>query len=112
MEIDKRDETIAILREALRFYADPGNYHAISFMFDRPCGGFADDFSKDHGDEFYRRRMPGALARRVLRESDSGVLSPVQCEAHGIPLRVEPQLFCDKCTEEALGDEEASSDPL
>ena len=41
------------LREALEFYADPENYHAIGFRFDRPCGGFADDFSDDHGHEFY-----------------------------------------------------------
>jgi hypothetical protein len=100
--MDKRDETIAKLREALSFYADPGSYHAISFMLDRPCGGFADDFSDDHGDDFYRRRMPGALARRVLAESDSGVLSDIKCESHDTPLKIEPKLFCQECTEEAL----------
>lgn len=52
--------------EALDFYADPENYHAISFLMDRPCGGFADDFSEDHGHPDYDRPMPGALARKTL----------------------------------------------
>jgi hypothetical protein len=52
--------------EALSFYADPENYHAISFLLDRPCGGFADDFSEDHGHADYERPMPGKLAREVL----------------------------------------------
>lgn len=52
--------------EALDFYADPENYHAISFLLDRPCGGFADDFSEDHGHGDYERPMPGKLAREVL----------------------------------------------
>lgn len=52
---------------ALHFYADPETYHAIMFMVDRPAGGFADDFSDDHGDEFYNREMPGAAARAALK---------------------------------------------
>lgn len=54
------------LRSALAFYADPGNYHGIRFWQDRPAGAFADDFSEDHGDDFYDRPMPGKLARKAL----------------------------------------------
>lgn len=97
---DKRDEIIARLREALSFYADPGTYHAVSFMFDPPCGGFQDDFSDDHGDYVYEgRRKPGKLARQVLRESQ--LASETLCEVHGTPLVVEPVLFCQECTDEA-----------
>jgi hypothetical protein len=56
------DEMVA----ALAFYADPGSYHAVAFHFDPPCGGFAEDFSEDHGEPFYDRPMPGATARRAL----------------------------------------------
>jgi hypothetical protein len=58
------------LRAALVMYADPSSYHAIFFMPDRPCGWFIDDFSEDHGDDFYDRPMPGARARAALRNSD------------------------------------------
>lgn len=66
---DERDEArpkAAALREALAFYADPESYHAIGFLADRPCGAFADDFSEDHGDEYYNRPMPGKAAREAL----------------------------------------------
>lgn len=58
------------LRAALEQYANPAFYHAIMFMFDRPCGGFADDFSDDHGDAFYDRPMPGKAAREALQNKD------------------------------------------
>lgn len=53
------------LVEALEFYADPENYHAILILPDRPSGAFADDFSDaEHPD--YDRWMPGKLARETL----------------------------------------------
>jgi hypothetical protein len=57
------DEQIEALVEALNVYADPGFYHACAFMFDRPTGGFDEDFSFDEG---YGRDMPGKLARETL----------------------------------------------
>lgn len=54
------------MAEALAFYADPGQYHAITFFTDPPCGGFAGDFSEDHGDASYDRPMPGKIARTAL----------------------------------------------
>jgi len=51
------------LRAALAVYADPSFYHACSFMFDRPTGGFDEDFSFN---EEYQRDMPGKLARDTL----------------------------------------------
>ena len=53
------------LREALEFYANPENYHAMAFLYDPPCGGFAEDFS-DAGHEDYDRPMPGKTAREAL----------------------------------------------
>jgi len=61
---DERDK----LLEALCFYADPDNYFAIAFFPDPPCGGFMDDFSDDHEGDF-DRKMPGALARKALKET-------------------------------------------
>lgn len=52
---------------ALAFYADPGVYHAVAFLFDPPCGGFDEDFDEDHGDEFYQRPMPGKRARAAMQ---------------------------------------------
>src|SRR3989304_3873400 len=54
------------LREALEFYADPENYHAIAFLGDAPCGDFAADFDEDHGHPDYDRGMPGRRARSAL----------------------------------------------
>ena len=62
----KKDIQISALVEALHFYADPETYHACSFMFDRPTGGFDEDFSIDHGCADYDREMPGQLARNTL----------------------------------------------
>lgn len=61
-----QSERIAVLEGALEFYADPENYHAIGFAFDRPCGLFEDDFDEDHGHEDYDRPMPGKRARASL----------------------------------------------
>jgi len=57
-EVDAR---LAALTAALEFYADPEQYLAIGFLVDRPCGGFADDFSDT---EFGER--PGKRARAAL----------------------------------------------
>ena len=54
------------MTEALTFYADPENYHAVMILGDRPCGLFAEDFSDDHGHEDYDRPMPGKRAREAL----------------------------------------------
>lgn len=62
----ERDEAL----DVVSFYANPESYHAISFLFDRPCGDFANDFSEDHGHEDYERPMPGKLAREILRGGD------------------------------------------
>ena len=59
-------DTCLMLGEALAFYGSPETYHAIFFAFDRPCGDFEEDFSEDHGDDFYKRPMPGKFAREVL----------------------------------------------
>ncbi len=63
--VSRQTERSAV--EALEEYANPENYHAVAFLFDRPCGGFADDFSDDHGHPDYDRAMPGKLARETLR---------------------------------------------
>lgn len=55
------------LRAALSVYADPSFYHACVFMFDRPTGGFDEDFDFDAE---YDRPMPGKLAREVLGPND------------------------------------------
>lgn len=66
------EEDIKALILALEFYADPETYHAIGFFPDRPCGDFMEDFSEDHGDDFYDRPMPGKRARDVLSKIDLG----------------------------------------
>lgn len=96
--MDPRDKVIARLKEALRFYADPGNYHAIAFLSDAPCGAFMSDFSGDHGDEAYQTRwMPGALARRTLQETASEVLAERSCDVHQTVLVVGHAEFCPEC---------------
>ena len=46
---------------ALQFYADPHAYFACSFAFDRPTGGFDEDFETIDGHD-----VPGKRARAVL----------------------------------------------
>ena len=57
---------ISELIDALRFYATPHTYHAVTILADRPAGEFFDDVSEDHGDRYYGRAMPGKLARETL----------------------------------------------
>ena len=59
-------EKIAKLVEALEFYAEPQNYHAIGFIADLPCGDFIEDFKEQDWDALYDRPMPGHLARKTL----------------------------------------------
>jgi hypothetical protein len=66
MVIERQAAEIERLRGALSVYADPGFYHGCAFMFDRPTGGFDEDFSLDHGDEDYDYEKPGKLARAAL----------------------------------------------
>ena len=47
----------------LSLYANPSFYHACCFFFERPTGGFDEDFSFD---EDYGRDMPGKTAREAL----------------------------------------------
>lgn len=54
--------------DTLDFYADPEVYHGVAFLFDRPGGGFEEDFDEDHGHEFYDRPMPGKMARNTLSQ--------------------------------------------
>lgn len=58
---------------ALSFYADQESYHAVGFYFDRPCGGFDEDFEEDHGHPYYDRPMPGKQARAALRAWSNAV---------------------------------------
>lgn len=67
-EIDRLRADRIKLIDALAFYGDAQTYHAITFWFDPPCGGFEDDFDDEHGEPFYDREMPGKLARETLRE--------------------------------------------
>lgn len=67
-ELEKYKRLCGMLHDALQFYADPENYHAIAFVGDRPCGEFIDDVSRTtHPD--YNRVMPGKRARQALREA-------------------------------------------
>src|SRR5690606_35376798 len=66
--LQSADATIAKMREALEFYADPDTYVAIAFFADSPSGEFMDDFSEDHGGD-YNRPMPGKAARQALSET-------------------------------------------
>lgn len=57
--------------EGLCFYADPDTYFAMSFLADRPCGEFADDFTaiqdvNEAGEVVFERLQPGKYAREIL----------------------------------------------
>jgi hypothetical protein len=56
-------KAIDMLGEALRMYADPTFYHAITIIGDRPTGGFDEDVSMT---EEYDYPKPGKLARETL----------------------------------------------
>lgn len=64
--VKEYEKRISDLEEALMFYADPENYHAIKFIGDPPCGSFIDDFSEVNN---YNRPMPGKLARETLTKN-------------------------------------------
>jgi hypothetical protein len=70
--VNQEDEEADRMREALEFYADPENYHAIAFLPNRPCGEFAEDFDENHGHPDYDRPMPGKRAREALKEMNDG----------------------------------------
>lgn len=53
--------------DALAWYADEGIYHAVGFSFDRPCGQFETDFSRDPGSE-YDYPKPGKRARKAFKK--------------------------------------------
>lgn len=59
------------LHDALMEYADPTFYHAIAFLPDRPCGGFAEDFDENFegfSEHTYDYPKPGKKARDTLRK--------------------------------------------
>jgi len=62
-ERERQSAELLRLRTALGMYADPSFYHGCAFLFDRPTGGFDEDFDYD---EEYERDMPGKLARETL----------------------------------------------
>jgi len=64
-ELEKYRKALGIAMDALVMYAREDSYHAVAFLFDRPCGKFADDFSRAKGSE-YNRPMPGKAARAAL----------------------------------------------
>lgn len=55
------------LFDALAEYSDPEFYHAISFLADPPCGGFADDWG-DVEHPHYPDGKPGRLARETIAQ--------------------------------------------
>lgn len=99
--MDKRDEIIARLKEALRFYADPDSYFAILIVPDHPCGAFYADQDQSHSAEFTDRPLPGALARRVLQETGGQLLSERTCPVHSTKLCLETIEFCKQCEADA-----------
>lgn len=62
--------------EALLFYADPENYHALAVFADRPSGAFADDYDDEHGHPDYDRPMYGTRARAALKAWGEATKSP------------------------------------
>lgn len=66
-EIERYKRALGIAVDALAVYGDPESYHAVAFLFDRPCGDFADDFSRVQ-HPCYERPMPGKAARAALRK--------------------------------------------
>ncbi len=64
--IGEYSRRLAIALEALRMYADPESYYAVSVFGDRPCGVFAED----HGTTDVGRSF-GAAARRALEAISS-----------------------------------------
>ena len=65
-ELEKYKRALGIAVDALMVYGNPEFYHACAFMFDRPTGGFDEDFQRRHGHPDYDRPMPGKLARSAL----------------------------------------------
>lgn len=78
MKVEIEAEELIKLVDALEFYANPNVYWACSFFFDRPTGGFDEDFSdyhefkdfcpEDSEFEHQNRERPGLTARKALRE--------------------------------------------
>jgi len=64
-EIIRYRKALSIAIDALRMYADPEFYHAITIIGDRPTGGFDEDVSRVK-DSDYDRPMPGKLARKAI----------------------------------------------
>lgn len=81
-KIAELQRVVQVKDEALQFYADPGQYHAILVVGDPPCGGFVDDFDSAHGDPLYDRPMPGKTARKALECTPSNLPKFVTEEEH------------------------------
>ena len=78
-ELERYQKALGVAVEALRFYANCETYHAVAFMFDRPSGDFAEDFSTS---KEYGRAMPGRTARKALSklERSYGSLTTINAE--------------------------------
>ena len=63
----------------LSIYADPSFYHACSFEFDPPTGGFDQDFTFDAE---YDRNMPGRAARECLASLNETLLEAIDMRHH------------------------------
>lgn len=61
----RHERALIVAIEALAFYANPDNYHAIAMLYDRPTGAFADDTSKVVHSH-YQRPVHGKAARKAL----------------------------------------------
>lgn len=66
-ELVRYQKALSIAIAALRQYADPEFYHAITIIGDRPTGGFDRDISKCP-DSDYERPMPGKIARAAIKK--------------------------------------------
>jgi hypothetical protein len=84
MRVAKYEKLCCLLVEALSMYADPGFYHAITIIGDRPTGGFDEDVSRVQGSD-YNRPMPGKLARQALRNAEKFVARNPQAFGSGAP---------------------------
>ena len=60
------------IAEALKFYADPMSYFAITVWPDRPSGPFADDVGCCVSDMHAHDHRHGRLARRALGDEWGG----------------------------------------
>lgn len=71
---------VALLHDALHFYADPDTYFAWAFIPDPPCGALEDDFTEV---TTLSTEKPGKYARQALRDFWERETIPYQDEGWG-----------------------------